>query len=1154
MDSDYPLFASKYLLRKKLAVGGMGEIYLADQIAGHDAPREVVVKRILRRHAQNPLFVDMFLDEARLCARLKHDNIVNVFEVGSAEGMYFITMEHLDGRDLSQIMTQAVKQSRPFGVGNTLQIVHDIAAGADYAHRYSEAGVSLGIVHRDLSPRNLMVTFDGWAKILDFGLAKAATQTHMTLPGKIKGTPSYLAPEQLHGKPPTPLTDIFAMGTVLYEMTTLRRLFRRGTTLDTMRAVKACSIPPPSSLVHDYPLAVEAIVMKALARDPEDRYETAGHLRDALARVMGELGLGGRREIVGKSLRALFDTATSELPLMQDLAAADTTIADGLAAHFPMEVSSVLRDQSNLPIHKTRFLGRGAQVAELAEAMMHGTRFISLYGPPGTGKTRLAVEVAFTQKETYRLEGGAWLCEVDGARTIDDACAEVGRTLRFQLPAGATGDTLIAAVADALSARGPTLLVLDGLDRLGQPMRGVLQTWLDKAAELHLIVTAREHFALPGGVDLDVLPLALPAGMADVESSPAVLLFVDRARLMRPSWAPTDSEKAMVARIARRLDGIPLAIELAAGRMADLSPSELLDQLSRRFDVLKEPGGTSPLLDAIDWSWNLLEPFERAVLAQSSVFHGGFDMEAADAVIDLAAYPDAPWVVDVLERLRNKSLVRSYTAAGFPGEARCRQYASVRGFARQKLDDIGGLEAAMDRHQSHYLRVGRYWAHEAGHQKGIEGRRRLQLELPNLAAVHRRCVARQPATPARVADAMRAALVVLPVFNTRGPFGAYIRMLDETLALAEHVAEVDQQLRGNVLLARGLMKRVDGDMAGAKDDFTGVMNIARSTRDNELAGRGMTEMGTLRLVQGDSAGAQNILRRALAIHKANGDVEWQGRTLLAMGNTCLMRGDTKAARACFEAALPRFKAVGEPVLEGACLGNLGTLEQAELNLDAAQTYLLSAVARHRETGAQRFEGYALTCLGSVSHEQGRIDDARSYYESGLRALRAAGDRRWQGVTLGYIGVLLHEIGRLQSARKRLVRALELLNKTGDGRTAGFFMGALGAVLAAMGDRASSERYFVQAAAMARKTDDPLLGPAVDVYRCFSDLSESMAQSSPAAASLLRDAVRERLVAALVRIEPGNDTAMRSDLTDLYRLAVRILKATLEAVDRQEVSG
>ena len=916
------------------------------------------------------------------------------------------------------------------------------------------------------------------------------------------------------------------MGIVLFELTTLRRLFRRDNAISTMRAVKACEVPAPSSLVKNYPPQVEAIVLKALARKPQERYPSADALRLALEEVLASLDDSGAMGL-GVSIDELFREQQTREVVMPS----ERTQADGLGAAFILEESVILAERSNLPVHKTRFIGRTDDLRWMFDQLEAGRRLLSLYGPPGTGKTRLALEYSRRRVESLRAGGGTWIVDLEGSRSAGDVVAAVARTLGIPL----IGVDHSAELTAALSSRGPTLLILDRVEHLLDQLRPVVAGWHRRAAELVMILTGHERAGVDGEAAHEVEPLPLPEGGG---SSEAVTLFMDRTATVRPGWRPGKRDQANIRRIVRTLDGIPLALELAAARMGESEPKVLLENLERRFALLTPaPGESTALLAALDWSWDLLTESEQSVLMQASVFHGGFDMTAADAVIDLTGLVDSAWVVDVLQRLRNKSLVRSYEAPEFPGEPRCRHYGGTRQYARRKLEESGLVAGAMARHAAYYLKLGDYWRSAAGDRRAVEGRRRIEVELPNIIAVHRRSLAADPG-PEDVERAMRLALAIFPVIAVSGPFAGFLKLLDVTLEAAS-INAVPAELHGALHLARGHIRRIHGDAVGAGADLRTVLTLAREAKDRALAGQALTEMATLRMVMGQDAPADDMLRRALGIHRETGDIKWQGRTLMAMGNVCLMRGELEKARACFERALPRFKAVGARVQEGACLGLLGSLEQSAGRLDEAMRYLEEALAIHREVGAPRYEGHSLARLGSLHHERGLLEEALGFYKDALRALGDVGDIRWQGMSVGYVGVLFHELGRFDSAAKRLARAVALLEDAGDERTAAFFMGALAAARASAGDSAAADEAMSAALIIARRTADPLLRPALSVYTAISDVAEAMRQESRAASELLLEAAARQMA----RLE-AQDMSVRSDLTDLYRLAVRLFRKTI----------
>ena len=272
-----------YQLLKKLAMGGMAQIYLARQRGPEGFEKRLVVKRILPHLAENEDFVRMFLDEARIAARLNHPNIVQIYDLGSQDDSFFIAMEYIHGEDLRRVWKRADRADTPVPVPLVCRVIIEACAGLDYAHKRTDAsGKPLNIVHRDISPQNILLTFEGRVKVVDFGIAKAADQATVTRSGVLKGKYSYMSPEQAAGQKVDRRSDIFALGVVLYELLTCNRLFKRPSDMATLQAVAACDILPPSQVNPRVPESLDPIVMKALARSPDDRYSEAVQLQLAL--------------------------------------------------------------------------------------------------------------------------------------------------------------------------------------------------------------------------------------------------------------------------------------------------------------------------------------------------------------------------------------------------------------------------------------------------------------------------------------------------------------------------------------------------------------------------------------------------------------------------------------------------------------------------------------------------------------------------------------------------------------------------------------------------------------------------------------------------------------------------------------------------------
>ena len=307
------IFAGKYEILRKLAQGGMAQVYLAKQQGIDGFEKVVVIKRILPHLAESDEFVQMFLDEARTAADLRHANIVNIYEVGEAEATYYMAMEYLHGRDIRRIQRQAEKRKMPIPLHVTLEILRQCAMGLHYAHSKTDLrGKALNIVHRDISPHNLIVTFEGTSKVVDFGIAKAESQTQQTASGVLKGKYSYMSPEQAAGKPLTALSDQYALGIVAWETLLMKRLFRRDNEIMTLHAILQDEVPKITSIQPDFPQELEAIVEKMLAPRAEDRFKSCEDVALAIEDFLVSERMPHSSVRVSRFLMDLFSDEISE--------------------------------------------------------------------------------------------------------------------------------------------------------------------------------------------------------------------------------------------------------------------------------------------------------------------------------------------------------------------------------------------------------------------------------------------------------------------------------------------------------------------------------------------------------------------------------------------------------------------------------------------------------------------------------------------------------------------------------------------------------------------------------------------------------------------------------------------------------------------------
>lgn len=283
----------KYKIIDKLDEGGMAEIYRAEVESIQGFKKQIAIKRVLPHLTENKKFVAMFLDEARVSLHFNHANIVQVFDIGKSDNSYFIVMEFVEGLNLRSLTESLRSQSRPMSIPHTIFIMMEVCKGLGYAHALTDPGTGepMHIVHRDISPPNILLSKQGEVKLVDFGLAKAASQLERTDPGVVKGKFSYLSPEAADGNEVDLRADIFAAGIIFFELLTGRRLFYGETDLQTVELVRRAKIPPMTALNHEITPELERIVLKALARDPAQRYQQAYELEDALANYLFSRGM-----------------------------------------------------------------------------------------------------------------------------------------------------------------------------------------------------------------------------------------------------------------------------------------------------------------------------------------------------------------------------------------------------------------------------------------------------------------------------------------------------------------------------------------------------------------------------------------------------------------------------------------------------------------------------------------------------------------------------------------------------------------------------------------------------------------------------------------------------------------------------------------------
>jgi predicted ATPase/tetratricopeptide (TPR) repeat protein len=750
--------------------------------------------------------------------------------------------------------------------------------------------------------------------------------------------------------------------------------------------------------------------------------------------------------------------------------------------------------RTNLPVERGAFVGRERALVAVARALAtDGPRVVALVGSAGHGKTRLALRAAARELPRFGHDGGVWL--VEAGHGDDDGTGivrVVGLTLGLLPDAAAGPDHERARVAAVLGEHGPALVVVDGLGDGAAPLAALVD--LARACPSARFLVTRRAAVAPSDdiVSFNVAPLPTalhPRAAPGDELSEAALLFVERLGEARGAQArPLGSDDLdAVARIVRLLDGVPQAIELAAARCRVLAPADLLERLPRNVAALAPPRHRTALAGVVAWSLDLLQPWERAVLAQTVIFHGGFTLDAARAVCDLSPLPQAPPVDEVVGSLVDKALLkvvrrpeddtprydhpaavrdlivlvrpatrstparRASTLEGLPGGLGVR-FGSDE-LVAPRLELLIPRESLVRRH-AHFT-LGRCGAlkENADSHGGLVARRELQAEVDNLLAVVRRVLSEDDPGLGGLAHALLALAALEPILATRGPHRLFSQLLDRAVEPAI-VAGVDPGLVAQALELRARLRRATGRLADARQDLDSALDLARKAKDRVLEARALANLGTLAVDVGDLNEGRHHYDAALALLRAAGERRIEGRCIGFYGLLHEEADDLDAAARDYEAAITIHGSVGDRRYEAIHQMQLARVRLARGEIDGAKDLLRRALTMHRELQNRRQEVHALLLLGDLEAVARRAEDAAAVWERAAPLAREIGDASLRCLVHARLACVAHACGRAAEVHQSVVDTERL--RLDDPQT-------LGAIATLQGAAAPTHGVHVRAA-------------------------------------------------------------------------------------------
>jgi predicted ATPase/class 3 adenylate cyclase len=745
----------------------------------------------------------------------------------------------------------------------------------------------------------------------------------------------------------------------------------------------------------------------------------------------------------------------------------------------------------SLPAERDAFVGRRANMQELARRLDNGARLVSLLGVGGCGKTRMAVRFGWSWMGEY--PGGVWFCDLAAARTLEGLCGAVTQGLDVPLKLGANGEDPLAQIAQAIAGRGACLVILDNFEQVARHAEASLGLWMEKAAQARFIVTTREVLGIAGEETL---------GLAPLPADDAHTLFMRRAAAASSrnvgatgDFAPEPEDLAAIAPLVKLLDGLPLAIELAAARVRTLSPRALLARMSERFKLLASSGGRhdrqATLRATFDWSWDLLSLAEKSALAQTSVFENGFDMAAAEAVIDLKLDPHAPWTVDVVQSLVDKSFVRPI------GDERFDLLVSMQAYAQEHLADDksfpGSGPAAVAAAQARHVA----WFAQLGPQGAVA---HACADLDNLVLACRRAVAASQAMQA--VDALDGAWAAL---DRHGPFTTGVELAElvgampdlpgraaahalavlgaaqdataqraearshyeAALVLARQAADMACEAAVTVRLATLHTREGRPDQARTAHHY--ALQLARQLGDKALECAALNGLGTVAFEQGQMLVAQAHYEAALAVARRHDDKRWLASLLGNLANLHANLGRSELALPLTEETLALARKLGDRQRECNTLNNLGMLQYLLLRLDDATGSLNAALEISRQIGFGRMQWVVFANLGLVHAAAGRLDEALLCNESSLRVARHVKSLRGEAAALGQLGLVLARKRAFARAQECLQRGQPLAREVGDDLLLANFLCSVAEYEWLLGHAQAATQALTEAQALARQT-------------------------------------------------------------------------------------
>jgi predicted ATPase len=770
---------------------------------------------------------------------------------------------------------------------------------------------------------------------------------------------------------------------------------------------------PPEPLNDDVPADVGSLIDRCLAKAPEERPATFDEVLDELSRLAAEV----------------------------------PKLSLGAAPR---------RRNTNLVDATTTFVGRDTEIGEISDFLTAGrAALVTLLGPGGIGKTRISRELC--RRLSDEFPGGCWFADLSEVWDRDGIAETVARVL--SVPLGGEMDP-VEVIGNVLSLRPPLLVVLDNFEQLLDHSEATIGAWVRAAPQVRFVVTSRARLALPDEATYELAPLPVD------EEGDAVRLFLARAREADPNFELRPGERASVSEIAMGLDGMPLAIELAAARVRIMRPEKIAANLGRKFQLLRSArrdlsDRQKTLRGAISWSFDLLSVWEREAFLQACCFRDGFDLEAIEHVVDLSGFPDAPDPVRAMEELRDKSLL---TAEDEGGRVRVGMFRAIREYGETLMvDRPEDFDPVRGRHAGYFADFAERWNAEIPGFRDQEAMDRIYRELGNLDA------ARERAAEAGDGDLLvRLSLSVAKTLEVRGSPARLVALLKETL---EAMNDRKSAAAGRILSHLSVAQRLAGDWEDAVTSGEQAVGILGPAGDDEGLSNALVEEGEILRNRGRLDDAKAAFEEGMKVGERCGN-----RRAIALGTGGIgmvlgQQGDFDSAFQCFWEAEGIARTAGDRQTAALHSGNLGVVYESRGEADAALACHRKAEDISRKLGNRIRVAVALGSQGNVHSQAGRFDEALRCYLEAEEIARELGSKPRIAMIVGNRGGMHAMQGDTDSALACYEEAESIARELGDLRRVAVSLGQKARMLQSLDDIPGALRCFEEAEEISRGIGD-----------------------------------------------------------------------------------